>query len=1020
MAMKEGFLFLAPIQSNEGLLPPRSAGAPPLTEHAMKTLLRVLVLIPLLLITSCKKESNPVGPSTTTPSTGGKISTGQSVDLGSQAIGTSGGTFTINKPGDPLNGFQITVPQNGFTTSKTFSVSYAAVTTHQLGSTFNPISPLIKISYEGGYSGVPMQVKIPIRVPAGSYAMGFFYDETTGKLEALPTVSSDSSSITVATRHFVNSNLKLGKGLFKRLVNPWENLIISSTLETELAGHAVISTGFTPGVDDWEFVNFGSYISPRGHCAGQSMSAIWYYYVQKLGVGERALFHAYDKLCNPADPQFAWFDNPGCYRFASTVQKDFDFDDVADKILVPVPSAGNVWRDFISSMLRDASPQLLVAISSHDKVGHAMIVYKIDIQQGILFVADPNYPGNIDPLTKQSTLRQIIYKGGAFQPYLSALAAGQPGYTFDQIAFGGSTAYVDWQAIAKRWTEVLQGTIGNDIFPAYKLLATIEGSTSDVPLVDNLEVKAATVKLKCQSTDVPESVPGSADLQYLTVYDGTGNRLSATSASNHGILQVPLSPGNNTLGLLIHGKPAEGDSVFIDFKWVTVHRQVSLTITTTEPDKAPLVATGLVNKGYTFVASSGGMAPKSSSLKYTWSFGDGTGQTVVNNDSTVVHTFTQAGVDTVKLTLTDASSTVGTASAVAQIATSNQPVITAIKPDTARPGEMVTIIGSNFGAAAVGYVYIPVTNGYALLGPSSVISYTSTQVKFILPQGTISGDIYIVNNTHGSNRFPFTVDMSPAVDSVYVTTRNNTRNNWGMAGDLAFIDGKNLQLSFLDTTTALFGSLPVPGYRSTWGEVQARIPTGLSGTVNVGVLTRAGLRSNTQPFLVGIPDNILKSNSHVSFQFAFNVIYYDSLKKKVDTTIVSAYIASVTGTWSGNVFSGSWTDASAGTSGSISLTFPQSASSIASVDLLYKYQASYWDAAHRVEVHYKAQNITAWTSSSSGGSFSATTPAELARVSTSITGYIVGRNAFQIGGNPIQQLLPTTGSVYITLIDIKY
>jgi hypothetical protein len=26
-----------------------------------------------------------------------------------------GGTFTINKPGDPLNGFQITVPANGFT-----------------------------------------------------------------------------------------------------------------------------------------------------------------------------------------------------------------------------------------------------------------------------------------------------------------------------------------------------------------------------------------------------------------------------------------------------------------------------------------------------------------------------------------------------------------------------------------------------------------------------------------------------------------------------------------------------------------------------------------------------------------------------------------------------------------------------------------------------------------------------------------------------------------------------------------
>jgi hypothetical protein len=47
------------------------------------------------------------------------------------------------------------------------------------------------------------------------------------------------------------------------------------------SNQTIISTGFTPGVDDWEFTNFGSYISP-GVIARSSISAMWYYYEKKL------------------------------------------------------------------------------------------------------------------------------------------------------------------------------------------------------------------------------------------------------------------------------------------------------------------------------------------------------------------------------------------------------------------------------------------------------------------------------------------------------------------------------------------------------------------------------------------------------------------------------------------------------------------------------------------------------------------------------------------------------------------
>ena len=57
---------------------------------------------------------------------------------------------------------------------------------------------------------------------------------------------------------------------------------------------ATVDSGFRPGVDDWQFTNYGSYVAPTGHCEGQSVSAIWYYVNQRLGGGASPLYGLYD------------------------------------------------------------------------------------------------------------------------------------------------------------------------------------------------------------------------------------------------------------------------------------------------------------------------------------------------------------------------------------------------------------------------------------------------------------------------------------------------------------------------------------------------------------------------------------------------------------------------------------------------------------------------------------------------------------------------------------------------------
>src|SRR3989339_1658241 len=144
----------------------------------------VSLFLVLLLLSGCKKEdSNPV---TSNPNgNSGNIKIGDVVDLTTQTINLNGGTVTVTKPGDPLNGLTVTIQPNSFTQAQTIKISSAPITSHQLGQYFNPLTSMIKISYQGGFADKTMRIKIPITLPAGKFAMGFSYNEQTGKLEGI-------------------------------------------------------------------------------------------------------------------------------------------------------------------------------------------------------------------------------------------------------------------------------------------------------------------------------------------------------------------------------------------------------------------------------------------------------------------------------------------------------------------------------------------------------------------------------------------------------------------------------------------------------------------------------------------------------------------------------------------------------------------------------------------------------------------------------------------------------------------
>ncbi len=596
----------------------------------------VTFLLIILLMFGCKKDdSNPVSPNPNGNS--GNIKIGDIVDLTTQTINLNGGTVTVTKPGDPLNGLTVTIQPNSFTQAQTIKISSAPISSHQLGQYFNPLTSMIKISYQGGFADKTMRIKIPITLPAGKFAMGFFYNEQTGKLEGIPIEKLASDHIIIATKYFAsNTNQSLGK---KTNLDVVGDLVIGMIDESVLAGQTNINTDFKPGVDDWEFINYGSYLEPDGICAGMTLSAMWYYLERKNTDG--ALFHKYDTFNDKTQPGKLWQDNPKGYRFASAIQTDLNWDARATERLFQEGDPVLTWKAFALSMLITKEPQY-VCLRSTTHIGHAVVAYQMNYQTGDLMVSDPNYPSGYQ--TSGATISRIIkFSGNKFNPFPASLKADANATVFDTVYYYGKTTMIDWDKFKTRWNEVQAGTIGNDKFPSYKLYVNSVGGTE---LTDNYQLSSDSLKILCRSTNSSQFLTGTDRLQAFYIYNQNGTQLAKADFNSKGIAKLRLGKGIIKLGFYICGAKDNRPENYVDFKWININ-SLGMTI-----DPNPL--NGDINKEYTFTANVQGTPPTNAN-KYVWNFGDGTQDVTVTGSNTAKHTFTNSGSFTVSVKLYDSS-----------------------------------------------------------------------------------------------------------------------------------------------------------------------------------------------------------------------------------------------------------------------------------------------------------------------------------------------------------------------------
>jgi hypothetical protein len=453
----------------------------------------------------------------------GTFSVGKAVEAASTSISPSGGNITVKQADSLINGLELSVPSGAYKDKRDFKISCAPIEKHSFGEDFNPITPLITVENGGLYSAEDIMVTVPVSIPQDKFAMGFIYNDKTKILEGMPVMAESSSSITVSTRHF-------------------SSFVISVIDKFKLKKD--IDTSFRPGIDDWHFVNYGSYIAPKGHCAGQSISAMWYYYNQPNGK-DLTLYGRYDNNGkDPATPKLWWDDSYG-YRLASIVQSDLDWDSWASQFFTNQRGVNDelAWDCFAYSMQFLKQPQY-VTLGAGEK-GHAIICYRI--KDGNLYVADPNYPGN--------TERRIEYVNNKFKPYESGankkdIEDGKS-ISYTKIGYVAQSSRVDWQKMQQRWGEFKNGTIGNDKFPAYKIMTKDE---------------------KGQLQEIQDGYVSSKKYIYLGVkadFDGKIYVFKDGKTISPEGQEYKLDPGNNLLGIFVSGKINNAEQ-YVDYKYFNV------------------------------------------------------------------------------------------------------------------------------------------------------------------------------------------------------------------------------------------------------------------------------------------------------------------------------------------------------------------------------------------------------------------------------------------------------------------
>ena len=756
--------------------------------------MRFVVLAAIVLtVAACGDSNNPTGtkPPTTSFDT-----------LGSGSIAPSGGTITVNKTGDPLNGLTLTVPAGAFSSTLDITIGSTSNKNLPTANGIVPIAPLVHVvTSAGGYANGAITFTIPATVPANTFPVVVLYDSATGALENMTTIAFDGSSVTAITGHLSQPTIPSASASRVSGRRIGAAAASSSGPDSLFVAFGVFAipvsvlnqdwdTQFRPGTNDWEMPSYPTEAVPTSPLLGVAATELWYFnsqasatplngrfaVVRNAALSDTIGFHWVSQIDNQVSNQVNSFLS-SAYKSVTSGPAGADslqFNNIRAMFAIPTLNAGRPVPVFVDLQ----SPAL--------NQFYYLIAYRATGNQ--IYVADPLSPGN-------SGLFLQLGSGG-MTPYVNPVYKAGVSLTSPLVTPLGLA--VALPALTSSYGDAVAGTVGTSLFPTSAFYSWAGQLFDTMYVVDTLRFWAQCASCQFGFTSALSPAPAGNVESSFGIYIMSSGLVtdSVGSLSSNGLLitQASTPPGSQkVLGVPIAsaaaaGTPSGGSAA----RWLDWHQftLANLQGTVTLPTGG-----ALVNDPDTLqVSFKPDLLP--ADVAYQWSFGDSTPTTTVQNSGTVIHSFAKGGTLPITVKVIDNRNSQVIARADTTLASSNAELwriqsiswlyttingarSDTVPPDTVLkiiPGTVPTLIALNgppfpnatYDEAGLGFVsptdsaqqwaqFQPIA--LAISGPHApidVFSYTNTGTA---TSGTITGSA-IQSHTGVVTNGGFTVNLT--------------------------------------------------------------------------------------------------------------------------------------------------------------------------------------------------------------------------------------------------------------------
>ncbi|NLE03647.1 MAG: hypothetical protein GX638_02445, partial [Crenarchaeota archaeon] len=497
---------------------------------------------------SYSSSPSPTGVSpTATPTVSDRvtITKGQTTQVTTQTIGSTGGAIQVDSAG-PMKGLKIDVPQAASNEAIQFQVTYADVTNiNGLPQGASVKSKLITVSTSGSSDWNKYKIfdkQIEVTFPYDSSAVSdesklirfYWYDESTGALDAAGFFSEDKSAKTIT---FLTS-------AFSSFIAIEIDMLIADLDNTDYS----VDTGFRPATEGWFIPNYGSYLESGGNCLGMTSYAKWYYSYGKeqAGVG---LYQNYRQgnLTEWRDDATAiqlatrcQSGNSGIWGSLTTEERDW-----------AKSNAREVALSWIHGMLVTGEPQLVGLKTRYNNGtwasgGHAVLTYEYSL--GAFEIYDPNFPGS----TIGDSMREIpfTYSSGFSQTYVSGLTRSDS-LVFNIFYHAGSKMSATPDAYQGLYDSAEKDFSDNSIFPTVTLTDITTTPTGTTPV----DTDGDGIRDTPESTAIISGTITGGQQAISSTLIFVSNQKYITSVTDGAFSQeVPLYNGENDLVILATDK----------------------------------------------------------------------------------------------------------------------------------------------------------------------------------------------------------------------------------------------------------------------------------------------------------------------------------------------------------------------------------------------------------------------------------------------------------------------------------